>query len=139
MPERSALAGVLAVCLFAAPARAEEPAVDCTKASTTPEIALCAAQDYTAADVELNAAYKTMLAEIDAATAGRDEQSRAQRRAWREALTEAQRKWIAFRDADCAAVGAAWMGGTGMGTAISTCLTEATRARTAALTRRAKE
>lgn len=136
---RAALAaGILLAGFLAGPAEAE-PAIDCAKASTTPEIAFCADKDFQAADAALNAAYKAMMARIDAATSEDDNTARTQRRSWREAVTEAQRKWIAFRDTDCAAVGAAWMGGTGMGAAVSTCLAETTRARTAELKKRVRD
>ena len=47
------------------------------------------------------------------------------------AIQDAQRKWIAFRDADCyQAVGQEWGSGTGGPYAIYTCLTEKTLART---------
>lgn len=130
--------GLALLLLSGAPACAE-PAIDCAKATATPEIAFCAEKDFKAADTALNDAYRALLAKIDASAGSGDNAAATQARSWREAVTEAQRKWIAFRDADCAAVGTAWNGGTGMGAAVSGCLAEATRARTAALKLRAQD
>ncbi|GBU19100.1 MULTISPECIES: lysozyme inhibitor LprI family protein [Methylobacterium] len=133
-------AAALLLGLAVVPASAEPKAVpvDCAKASSTPEIAFCAQEDFERADKLLNEAYKGMLAKVGSASA--DVPGLAvQQKAWREALVESQRRWIAFRDADCAAVGAGWMGGTGMGAAVSNCLADATRARTKVLQSRTRE
>lgn len=130
-------AGVL-LAVLASPAAAQ-PSIDCGKAATTPEIAFCAEADLKVADAALNDAYRAMLARIDASAGDGDNAAATQARSWREAATDAQRRWIAFRDADCAAVGAAWRGGTGMGAAVLGCLAEATRARTATLTTRVRD
>lgn len=58
------------------------------------------------------------------------------RREWREALQDAQRKWIAFRDADCKGpVAYAWYGGTGASAAVLSCMVDKTVTRTGELKR----
>jgi uncharacterized protein YecT (DUF1311 family) len=100
---------------------------DCANATTTPEIAACAADDLAEADAELNATYRRALESIKAA----NHLNTNQRRGWERALREAQRHWLAFRDKDCGEViGWEWFGGTGMGTASLACKAAKTRART---------
>ena len=118
----------IAAVLSAAPAVAQTPgtAVDCAKAFSTLEINDCAEQEFKRADARLNAAYKAMLARIDTGT-DFDAKTKA---GLRTAVQDAQRKWLAFRDADCkGAVGREWTGGTGQTYAVYSCLTEKTVAR----------
>jgi uncharacterized protein YecT (DUF1311 family) len=115
--------------LLTSPLRAQsgDPKIACAKASTTIEINFCAEQDFKAADARLNAAYKAMLGRVETGT-DFDAKTKAGLRA---AIQDAQRKWLAFRDADCKeAVGREWTGGTGMSYAVYSCLTEKTAART---------
>ena len=104
---------------------APEPVVDCRKAVSTPEVALCAQRDFEAADAKLNTAYRAVFASIDKSDVPAD--ARAD---WRKALVEAQRRWIAFRDAECTVTGFEWYGGTGRSTAELGCQRELTDART---------
>ena len=100
-----------------------EPKVDCRNPQGTPEVGYCAEQDFDRADARLNVAYKAMLRRIDTSDFY-DAKSKA---ALKAAIQDAQRKWLAFRDADCKqAVGIAWNGGTGTGAAISACMAEKT-------------
>ncbi len=124
MPQTRLRGAAVAVALMPGLARAE-PAIDCRKAMATPEVAWCAQKDFEAADARLNAAYRAAQASI----ARRDvpEEARAE---WRKALIEAQRRWIAFRDGECAVTGFEWYGGTGRTAAELTCQTELTDART---------
>ena len=112
--------------------QAEELGIDCKKAVSTPEVALCANDAYEAADKQLNAAYRAATAAIDKADVPPDG-----RRDWRKALVEAQRRWIAYRDAECELVGFEWYGGTGRSGAMLDCARELTEARTKALKRHA--
>jgi uncharacterized protein YecT (DUF1311 family) len=117
---------LLLIVLSSPAARAaSEPDVDCRKAASTPEIALCAQRDYEAADAKLNTAYRAALASIDKADVPADV-----RADWRKALVEAQRRWIAFRDAECTVTGFEWYGGTGRSTAEFGCQRELTVTRT---------
>lgn len=78
------------------------------------EMTFCAAQDYNAADRELNRVYRLVLSE---------NQSEA------NLIRQAQRVWISYRDADCNAVGAGWGNGSGRPMAVAICKTELTNER----------
>jgi uncharacterized protein YecT (DUF1311 family) len=120
---------------FVLPAAAQTPAptVDCAKATATPELNHCQDQAFQKADRALNAAYRAALARLDQTTA-LDAKVRAE---WRKALQDAQRKWIAFRDADCkGAMAYEWYGGTGATLAVLGCMTSLTEARTKELRER---
>ena len=127
----------LGLLLAAMPALGQTaaPRLDCAKAQTTVELNACAERDLERADKALNEAYRAALQRID----GRTELDAKVRRDWREALQDAQRKWIAFRDADCKGPAAyEWYGGTGATLAVLGCLTEKTTARTGDLRRSAE-
>jgi uncharacterized protein YecT (DUF1311 family) len=113
--------------------QAAEQGIDCKKAVSTPEVAVCASDAYDAADAKLNAAYKVAMASI----AKRDLPPDVQKE-FRKALVEAQRKWIAYRDAECEVTGYGWYGGTGRSTAIIECSRGLTEARTKALLQHAE-
>lgn len=90
----AALAGISLLALTSAePARAE-----CADAVTTVEMRACAAQEYEAADAELNAVYAQVKAAVSKEVMGY--------------VREAQRAWIPFRDAACSAEAAPYAGGT---------------------------
>lgn len=117
---------LLLPALLSLPARAApEPDIDRREAVSTPEVALCAQRDFEAADARLNTAYRAALAAIDKTDVPAD--ARAD---WRRALVEAQRRWIAFRDAECTVTGFEWYGGTGRSTAELGCQRALTEART---------
>jgi uncharacterized protein YecT (DUF1311 family) len=85
------------------------------------------------ADKVLNEAYRALLARIDSMTS-LEAKVRAD---WRKAAQDAQRKWIAFRDADCyGAIAYEWYGGTGSTLAMLGCMREMTLARTKQLRER---
>lgn len=90
--------------------------VDCTKAYTQFDMNVCADRDYQAADAELNAAWTEAEATADAVGAG-------------PALLDAQRKWIAYRDAACEAEAAQYDGGSIQPLIRLTCLTRLTEQR----------
>jgi len=116
------------------PALAQQKSViDCSTATTTVELTWCSGQELDAADRKLNAVFKAVLAHIAAA----DMLTPAQRREWTNAMREAQRRWIAFRDQDCGElIGWEWFGGTGMGGAMLGCKISKTEARTKELDER---
>lgn len=114
----------LAVLCLAAPAAAQE--VDCANAVTQADMNQCAYQDWDAADAELNLAYgraMKLLKEWDAGLPA-DEQGGA------EALREAQRAWITFRDKACEAEGYAMKGGSAEPLLVYGCMRELTEERT---------
>ncbi len=102
-----------------------QPSVDCRKAFSTPDIGVCAQRDFDAADARLNGAYQTLQASIDKSDIPADAKAD-----WRKALVEAQRRWIAFRDAECIVTGFEWYGGSGRSAAELSCKTGLTDART---------
>lgn len=100
--------------------------VDCANALTQIEMTYCAEQAYKAADGDLNLAYKLARAQARALDtdlgpdlAGAEAQ-----------LQAAQRAWIPYRDAACAAEGYQMRGGSGEAMLIYLCLERLTRART---------
>ncbi len=126
--------GMLYLCgcvlLMDAPSSADDkPSVPCDQAVTQVDINLCAEQDYDKADKALNAQW-TQTKQV---LAGWDADIEPQNRGAVEELTKAQRAWIAYRDAQCDAVGYSVWGGTLYQATILGCLAEVTRNRTAEL------
>lgn len=76
----------------------------------------CAEADYKRADADLNAYWRPVKAHYDAIGAG-------------DVLLDAQRKWLAFRDAACAAETAPYAGGSILPLVHWTCLARLTWAR----------
>jgi uncharacterized protein YecT (DUF1311 family) len=106
----------------------------CNPEGTQFELNACASDEYAAADAELNAAWRELLAALDG-------QPTAIAR-----LREAQRAWIAFRDAEVAArfpvedgEDPRTMYGSMYPMALNATLTTLTRARTAELRARLEE
>lgn len=107
--------------LWAPPAHAAD---NCAAATTTPEVEACAERAFKAADARLNQAFQTLLQALpETSDAGPAAESP------RAALVKAQRRWIAFRDADCAAKFALYAGGTIRVTVVWTCQRERTEQR----------
>ena len=78
----------------------------------------CAANDFKKADADLNRAYKSIIDRI------KDEGT------LKAKLVDAQKKWIAFRDAECAFSAAGQEGGSIYPMIVSGCLEAVTAART---------
>lgn len=76
----------LAAPLFATAARAD----DCANASDQATLDACAGKDFDAADKKLNDAYKQITDRLKDNAASK------------KLLVDAQRAWVAFRDAECA-------------------------------------
>ena len=77
----------------------------------------CAVADYQRADAQLNEAWGNAIVFMDRAGHG-------------EILLDAQRKWVAFRDAACAAEAAPYTGGSIQPLIYYSCATRLTTART---------
>ena len=93
----------------------------CAALDTNVEMSTCAWEEYQAADAELNRVWRQVLAQIG--DTDPDIMPPDEIKAWRDALTSAQRSWAKFKDDDCqGAVMHEWWGGSGAGLAISTCL-----------------
>jgi uncharacterized protein YecT (DUF1311 family) len=98
----------------------------CANKASNVEITACAADFAAKVDRDLNAIWQRVLSSIDGAT----HLTKAQRSDWRAKLTAAQRHWVAFKTADCREpVGYEWFGGSGMSSAVSSCLAKHTQDR----------
>lgn len=118
----------LVLACLSLPAAAQE--IDCANAMAQMDLNQCAYDDWEAADGELNDAYQEamdLLRDWDANLPA-DEQGGA------EALREAQRAWITFRDQACAAEGYAMKGGSAEPLLVYGCMRVLTEERTAHLT-----
>ncbi|HMS94695.1 MAG TPA: lysozyme inhibitor LprI family protein [Tabrizicola sp.] len=119
---------VTLACLFAAsPALAEE--VDCATAMAQQELNICAEMDWQAADKDLNAVYKTVLA----AMKDMDAVLPPELQGAEDALRTAQRAWIDYRDAQCETAGFPMRGGSAEPLLVYGCLRQVTENRTAEL------
>ncbi len=101
----------LALILMAGAAQAACPG------DTQFEMNECAATDFQNADTQLNATWEQAKVYMDGIGQG-------------AALLDAQRKWLAFRDAACAAEIAPYEGGSIQPLILWTCLARLTQART---------
>lgn len=79
----------------------------CVTQANTLEMNACARQQLDAADAALNAAYRSLMAALPA-----ENEPGVSGAPPRIALRNAQRLWIKFRDADCAARAQLYAGGT---------------------------
>lgn len=124
---RSAFITPIAFCFsFLLPLSAQ---ADCSTAVTTFEMRQCAAEDYEAADAELNALYKA----AQRAMKQLDSDLPQDLKGASQSLSDAQRAWIPFRDAACATEGFQFRGGTFEPLMVLTCKTHLTRQRSAQL------
>lgn len=100
---------------------AQAAAQDCDTAADQTTMNLCAGEAYRAADAELNARYREIMERLldDEAARG--------------LLVEAQRAWLAYRDAECALAASGVEGGSIYPMILVTCLTDLTAARSADL------
>lgn len=105
--------------------------VDCANAVTQMDMNQCAYDDWEAADTQLNAVYKQAMALLKTwdADLPADEKGGA------EALKEAQRAWIIFRDKACEAEGYAMKGGSAEPLLVYGCMRELTEERVGHLKR----
>lgn len=126
----------LVTALFLA---AQDPQWNCANPQAQQEMNYCAAQDAERADAELNTVYRTAIADAQAADreyAQMDPGGAAAHRGepGEEAtLREAQRAWVAFRDAHCRMQSFEARGGSMQPMLDGGCRATLTRARTAEL------
>lgn len=115
------------LCCAATPLAAQD--VECANAMAQVELTFCAEQDWISADADLNPAYKAamaMMKQIDADLPKAEQGAAAN-------LKTAQRAWIAYRDAACAAEGYVMHGGSAEPMVIYGCRARLTQARAADL------
>lgn len=118
---------LLALWLPAAPASAQQdPGIDCENATVQMELTYCAEKDWEAADKELNTAYAAAMKAMRAM----DADLSADLKGAAEALKEAQRAWVPYRDKACAAAGFLARGGSMEPMLVYSCLAELTEQRT---------
>ena len=118
----------LALACLSLPAAAQE--VDCANAMAQMDLNQCAYQDWEAADAQLNATYKRAMALLS----DWDANLPADERGGAQALKEAQRAWITFRDKACEAEGYAMKGGSAEPLLVYGCMRLLTEERTGHLT-----
>lgn len=104
---------------------ASQAAANCEAPQTTVEMRLCAEQDFEVADAELNAAYKVARQHMRRL----DQDLPDHLKGAADALLQAQRAWIPFRDAACAAEGFEFRGGSFEPVMVRTCKTALTQRR----------
>ena len=119
------IACCLCLCLSAASAALAETDInkacyeDCgAKTNSTPEYKACVARAADAADAALNQAYKALQEAVRADAKEMSQKPDAQL----SYLTDSQKKWIAYRDANCSFEDSLAFGGTALGGNYSSCL-----------------
>ncbi len=100
-----------------------DPALECADAGSQVEIGSCVAE----MEARVNAAVDASFAFAQEAAKELDDVTG--RVVAQPALEAAQSAWVAFRDAQCEAVGASFGGGSGTGVAITACRVDLGRAR----------
>jgi uncharacterized protein YecT (DUF1311 family) len=89
---------VFCLCLTGAPASVSAQAVSCDEATTTHEMTVCEKAALDTVDEELNRVYGALQVDLDKTS--------------KLLLRDAQRAWIAYRDAECARIADFARGGT---------------------------
>lgn len=111
---------------------AGEPALDCENAMTQADMNQCAFEDYQAADAELNVQWKKSAAAMRLLDKNFESEYDT-RSGYFETMLEAQRAWLAYRDAHCRSEGYFARGGSMEPLLVSSCLAHLTRLRTTQL------
>ena len=104
----------------------------CKNPITQRDMSACAAQDYQAADGELNAQWAITAADMRQADTATQPHSDG-RPGYFDQLLAAQRLWISFRDAHCVSEGYGARGGSMQPMLVSMCKAKLTRERTVQL------
>lgn len=112
-------------------AAAQAQTIDCDNAVTQSAMTQCAQQSFAKADALLNAEYRQSMAimrKLDAEPGSHP--AGDTRPGYAAALTQAQRAWIAFRDAHCRTMGYQMRGGSAEPMLVWGCRETLTRDRT---------
>lgn len=115
----------LALMALVLPGRAGAQDADCAAPQTQAEMNACAYQDWEAADAALNALWP----QARAVTKAQDADLPDELKGADQALLNAQRAWITFRDAQCASEGFAMRGGSAEPLLIYGCMASLTEDR----------
>ncbi len=124
-----ALCSALTMAMFAAPAHAQDAAVNCADPQAQQEMNFCAGQDFEKADKELNQVYKKAVASQQQVDKDMGDMGPPYLGAVK-ALKKAQRAWIDYRDGQCEGEGYEAAGGSMQPMLISGCKARLTQART---------
>ncbi len=103
--------------------------LNCDDARNQSEMNACAARDFEAADAELNRVWREAVASARAADGEMDANADG-RSSYESTLRDAQRAWIAFRDAHCSWEGYEARGGSMESMLYEMCRASLTRERT---------
>ena len=124
---RFVFALALAVSISSNPVSVKAQDYNCEKADELPQQGMnfCAFLDFESADAELNLVWKNVFPEIKK----RDAELPENLRGWGNALLEAQRAWIKYRDAHCTSEGFQVRGGSLEPLFYHTCRSAITRSR----------
>jgi uncharacterized protein YecT (DUF1311 family) len=104
------------------------PKPNCDEPMSNLEMRQCSHAEFKAADKELNAVYQRAL-KFMRETYGAEEIKQAGGQNPAADLRDAQRKWVAFRDANCRSMGTQMLGGSGQATLVAGCLASMTKDR----------
>lgn len=123
---RVLLAGLILLAASISPLGAQD--IDCSDPGNLPQQGMnyCALKDFEAEDRKLNTTWKRVFAEIKA----RDAELGEPFRGMPEALLNAQRSWITFRDGHCETEGFKYRGGSIEPLIYHSCRAEMTKMRT---------
>ena len=119
--------------ILAAATAPPNPEWNCADPMAQQELNWCAHQDFLAADAALNEQWKQTAAAMKERDADFVPMEWDDRPGYFATLLEAQRAWIAFRDAHCRSEGYYARGGSLESLLVSTCKTKLTKDRTQAL------
>ena len=129
MNHKLILAGAVFLMLSEPTLAQDQPEVNCKDPQVQMEFTYCAEQDWKAADAELNKAYKAAMDQMKSYDKGFEEYAKDLVGAV-DALKEAQRAWIPYRDKACLAYGYQAHGGSMEPQLILECYAKMTRIRT---------
>lgn len=129
MPKRIIAALVFGTLAMQAPVSVAQNAPDCSDPQSQSAMTICAERSWRAADAELNEAYKIAMAKLRK----HDSQLPDNLKGGADALRDAQRSWIPYRDKACEAYGFQARGGTMEPMLVYGCLARLTRERVADL------
>lgn len=106
----------LSTVVISTPSIAQTQTINCSKATTTPELKFCSQQSYQAADKKLNQVYQQVISGLNSEP--------------KQLLITGQQSWIKFRDNNCNFEVYNSRGGTGYEIFRNGCLERLTKQRT---------